>query len=129
MCYLSAIFLVSGGNVCDLLTITEFGNCTADCMRKRPIIILTARVHPGEVNASWMMKGVVEFLVSSDPLAEALRKLAVFKIIPMLNPDGVIHGNYRCSLMGCDLNRRWKIPDPVLHPTIFHAKQVYFILI
>lgn len=26
----------------------------------------------------------------------------------MLNPDGVINGNYRCSLAGCDLNRRWK---------------------
>ncbi len=28
----------------------------------------------------------------------------------MLNPDGVINGNYRCSLAGCDLNRRWKNP-------------------
>lgn len=40
----------------------------------------------------------------------------------MLNPDGVINGNYRCSLAGCDLNRRWKYPSPVLHPTIYSAK-------
>jgi hypothetical protein len=29
----------------------------------------------------------------------------------MLNPDGVINGNYRCSLAGVDLNRRWKFPS------------------
>eukprot|EP00983_Pelagomonas_calceolata_P025766 806977-Pelagomonas_calceolata.AAC.1 len=26
-------------------------------------------------------------------------------IVPMLNPDGVINGSYRCSLAGVDLNR------------------------
>jgi murein tripeptide amidase MpaA len=30
-----------------------------------------------------------------------------FYIIPMLNVDGVINGNYRCSLASCDLNRKW----------------------
>lgn len=42
----------------------------------------------------------------------------------MLNPDGVIHGNYRCSLLGCDLNRRWKNPSKLLHPTIYAAKKM-----
>jgi hypothetical protein len=42
----------------------------------------------------------------------------------MLNPDGVINGNYRCSLAGCDLNRRWKYPSPILHPTIYHTKKL-----
>lgn len=28
----------------------------------------------------------------------------------MINIDGVIHGNYRTSLAGCDLNRQWKKP-------------------
>lgn len=40
----------------------------------------------------------------------------------MLNPDGVINGNYRCSLAGCDLNRRWSDPSKKLHPTIYHTK-------
>ena len=30
-----------------------------------------------------------------------------FAIIPMLNPDGVRYGNYRCGLGGWDMNRRW----------------------
>ena len=36
-----------------------------------------------------------------------LRDHFVFKIVPMLNPDGVVNGNYRCSLSGQDLNRQW----------------------
>jgi hypothetical protein len=42
----------------------------------------------------------------------------------MLNPDGVINGNYRCSLAGCDLNRRWKAPSKIIHPTVYHTKQL-----
>lgn len=42
----------------------------------------------------------------------------------MLNPDGVIYGNYRCSLLGVDLNRRWINPSKILHPTIYYTKQL-----
>jgi murein tripeptide amidase MpaA len=37
----------------------------------------------------------------------------------MLNPDGVIVGNYRCSLAACDLNRQWIAPSSKMHPEIF----------
>ena len=70
------------------------------------------------------MKGVIDFLISSDPEANELRNKYVFKIVPMLNPDGVINGNYRCSLAGCDLNRRWKYPSEILHPTVYHCKKL-----
>jgi hypothetical protein len=42
----------------------------------------------------------------------------------MINPDGVINGNYRCSLAGCDLNRRWKFPSRTLHPTVVATKKL-----
>lgn len=61
---------------------------------QRPYQVLTARVHPGESNSSWVMKGALEFLVSGDPVARLLRENFIFKIIPMLNPDGVINGKY-----------------------------------
>ncbi|CAB1446928.1 unnamed protein product [Pleuronectes platessa] len=63
-----------------------------DLLGNRPCIVLTSRVHPGESNASWVMKGTLEFLCSSDLVAQCLREAFVFKIMPMLNPDGVING-------------------------------------
>lgn len=60
----------------------------------RPLIFLSARVHPGETNASWVMKGTLEFLMSTSPLAASLREAYIFKIIPMLNPDGVVNGKW-----------------------------------
>ena len=47
----------------------------------------------------------MNFILSDDIEAEELRKRVIFKIIPMMNPDGVIIGNYRTSLSGNDLNR------------------------
>ncbi|XP_067171787.1 cytosolic carboxypeptidase 1 isoform X3 [Apteryx mantelli] len=114
------------GNSCPLVTITampESNYYEHICQfRNRPYIFLSARVHPGETNASWVMKGTLEYLMSNHPSAQSLRESYIFKIIPMLNPDGVINGNHRCSLSGEDLNRQWQNPNPDLHPTIYHAK-------
>lgn len=71
-----------------------------------------------------MMDGVIQYLVSEAAGACNLRNSFVFKIIPMLNPDGVIIGNYRCSLAARDLNRQWLDPKKCLHPEIFAAKNV-----
>ena len=40
----------------------------------------------------------------------------------MLNPDGVIVGNYRCSLAAVDLNRQWMTPSNKYHPEAFATK-------
>ena len=71
-----------------------------------------------------MVHGLIDYLTGPSLDAKILRDNFVFKIVPMLNPDGVIVGNYRCSLAGCDLNRCWMSPDRRVHPTIFHAKQM-----
>jgi hypothetical protein len=91
---------------------------------KKKGVFLSARVHPGESNSSYMMQGALTFLLSDSPEAKRLRQLYVFKVIPMLNPDGVVYGNYRCSLLGVDLNRRWLQPNKHLHPTVYYAKRL-----
>jgi hypothetical protein len=45
-------------------------------------------------------------------------------MVPILNPDGTVCGNYRSSLAGVDLNRQWILPNKDLHPTIFHIKEM-----
>ena len=103
------------GNKCEYLTISSLEE------KHKYGVVITARVHPGETVSSWLMQGkcrrivgVMEFLVDSkDREAEILRDNFVFKIIPMLNPDGVVNGNYRCSISGCDLNRQWIKPSKV----------------
>ena len=42
----------------------------------------------------------------------------------MINTDGVIIGNYRTSMAGNDLNRRYVKPDFRLHPTVVAIKQL-----
>lgn len=85
-------------------------------------MIVTARVHPGESNSSWMMKGFIDFITSDDEDAVTLRQHFVFKVVPMVNPDGVITGNYRTSLAAVDLNRVYKNPIRELYPTIYNLK-------
>ena len=59
-----------------------------------------------------MMKGIIDYLVGPSLGARMIRDNFVIKIIPMLNPDGVINGNTRCSLSSDDLNRVWQDPQP-----------------
>lgn len=87
------------------------------------VIVLSARVHPGEPNSSWMMKGMIDYLTGPSSGARVLRKNFVFKIVPMLNPDGVVNGNTRVNLAGWDLNRKWSFPVEKLFPTVFHLKR------
>lgn len=106
-----------GGNPVPVVTITA-----QPPEDSRPYVFLSARVHPGETQSSWIMKGVLDFLMSSKPSAQRLRETFVFKVVPMLNPDGVINGCHRCSLTGQDLNRQWLFPDPKHHPIIHHSR-------
>lgn len=86
--------------------------------------MISARIHPGETNSSFAMQGIIDFLLSDACEAEILRKLFVFKLIPMLNPDGVVHGNYRCSLAGTDLNRRYTDAHRALHPEVTSLREL-----
>ncbi|KAF5404845.1 cytosolic carboxypeptidase 6 [Paragonimus heterotremus] len=108
----------------DLITITHPKNEANTMNKKGKVIFVTSRVHPGETPSSYVCQGFIDFMVSDHPLAQDLRYHLIFKIVPMLNPDGVYLGNYRCSLMGFDLNRQWQDPSQWAHPTIYAAKQL-----
>jgi hypothetical protein len=96
----------------------------ARSFKGKPIIFVSCRVHPGETPAQHVYNGLADFLMdTSDPRAAALRNRYVFKLVPMLNPDGVARGHYRTDTLGQNLNRFYHDPSPDLHPTIFAAKR------
>ena len=41
---------------------------------------------------SRLFAGSIDFLLSKTPVANILREMFIFKIVPMLNADGVING-------------------------------------
>lgn len=53
-----------------------------------------------------------------------LRESFVFKIVPIVNPDGVFLGNNRCNLIGQDLNRCWNVATEFSQPTILAIKNL-----
>ncbi|XP_028252825.1 cytosolic carboxypeptidase-like protein 5 isoform X2 [Parambassis ranga] len=129
------------GNRVDLLTVT---NCSgmqeekearlpklfpdtntprAHCFPGKRVFFLSSRVHPGETPSSFVFNGFLNFILRrDDPRAHVLRNLFVFKLIPMLNPDGVVRGHYRTDSRGVNLNRQYLNPSPELHPSIYAAK-------
>jgi murein tripeptide amidase MpaA len=93
-----------GGLPIPLLTITESEKNEEKSLKKK-FILICARVHPGESNSSFMMEGFLKFICGDSFIAHNLRKYNIFKIVPMMNPDGVAIGNYRTGLSGKDFNR------------------------
>jgi hypothetical protein len=53
------------GNDCEMVIITNFLSKPEEIAVRRAII-LTSRVHPGESNASYIMHGTLEYLVSDE---------------------------------------------------------------
>jgi len=37
---------------------------------KKKFVFLSARIHPGETNSSFMMRGLLEFITSNDKIAQ-----------------------------------------------------------
>jgi hypothetical protein len=131
------------GRKIDLLTVTSLHGVTderedrleslfpnADCERpfkfeNKKIVFVSARVHPGETQSSFVLNGFVKFILrESDPRAAMLRRKYVFKLIPMLNPDGVFKGHYRTDCRGINLNRIYSKPSFSLHPPIYAARKL-----
>ncbi|XP_067902002.1 cytosolic carboxypeptidase 2 isoform X3 [Heterodontus francisci] len=122
-CKLRVLCRSLAGNMVHTLTITSPSRCQETGSAKKAVVV-TARVHPGETNGSWVMTGFLDHILGSSDDARLLRDMFVFKVVPMLNPDGVITGNYRCSLTGRDLNRNYRTVLRDSFPCVWHTRNM-----
>ncbi len=81
-------------------------------------IVLSARIHPSETASSFVLKGLVEALISQPKYYPLLDKF-IFRVVPMLNPDGVYRGFTRSNSLGQNLNRYFVNSSPDNQPEIF----------
>lgn len=87
------------------------------------VVYISARVHPAETPASFVFGGVLEFLTREDDgRAAALLANFVFKLVPVINPDGVFRGHQRTDTRGENLNRHYIEPDPARSPAVAAIK-------
>ncbi|XP_058827587.1 uncharacterized protein LOC131687507 isoform X2 [Topomyia yanbarensis] len=121
-CKLRLLCRSLAGNNVYYLTVTAPSTHEDDNQKKKKAVIITARVHPGESPSSWMMKGLMDFITGDSYVAKKLRHKFIFKLVPMLNPDGVIVGNTRSSLTGRDLNRQYRTVIRETYPSIWNTK-------
>lgn len=71
------------------------------------VLFLVGRQHPPEVTGAIAFFAFYEALMADSELARRFRQAFHIAAIPLLNPDGVIGGNWRHNLGSTDLNRDW----------------------
>jgi murein tripeptide amidase MpaA len=103
-----------------LLTVTDPSTREVD----KKIIWLMFRQHAWESGSSWAGDGALRYLLSDK--AADLRKQAIFKILPLSDPDGVARGGVRYNRHGYDLNRNWDVSDAKKMPEIDAQRRAVF---
>jgi hypothetical protein len=90
----------------------------------RPVVFIMSRLRASDHPSSFVLQGFLDFITSSHEIAAELRQHIIFKIIPVVNPDGVFIGNTRGNLLGQDLNRHWHDTNEWSQPTIYAIRKV-----
>ena len=70
-------------------------------------VVLIGRQHPPEVTGSLALMAFIDRLAADDHLADRFRQRFQITVVPLMNPDGVELGHWRCNLNLVDLNRDW----------------------
>lgn len=71
-----------------------------------------------------MLQAVIDMLTEFDNVqTQVLLDNYVFKIVPMLNPDGVSRGYWRFDILGLNLNRFYTNPKQNIQPSIYATKK------
>ncbi|WP_114751300.1 M14 family metallopeptidase [Pleomorphovibrio marinus] len=75
---------------------------------EKQMLMVMALQHPPEIPGYLAMKAFISTICEDSSLAAEFRKKYVTYLLPMANPDGVVHGHWRHNRGGVDINRDWK---------------------
>ena len=104
------------------LTLVKVGDGDNNSNVNKHNIWITARQHPGETMAEWLVEGLLYSLLDSDnATAKLLLEKTNFYIVPNMNPDGSVRGHLRTNAVGTNLNREWLNPSLEKSPEVFHV--------
>ena len=104
------------------LTLVKIGDGDSNSDVNKRNIWITARQHPGETMAEWLVEGLLYSLLDSDnATGKQLLDKANFYIVPNMNPDGSVRGHLRTNAVGTNLNREWESPSLEKSPEVFHV--------
>jgi len=80
--------------------------------KNKKYVFISTRIHPAETPGSFIQQGFLKLLSNfNDPRSITFFENFVLVLVPMLNPDGVIRGHYRCDTKARDLNRFYHPQD------------------
>jgi hypothetical protein len=105
------------GRGIEMITITDPDRSDED----KTTIFLMAVQHAGEDAGAYLMEGLIDYLISEDPGARQAREHFIYKIIPMMNPDGIYNGISRYNTAKEDLNNIW-LDDTRAQPEVTGVK-------
>ncbi|WP_296176021.1 M14 family metallopeptidase [Psychrobacter sp. UBA2769] len=104
------------------LTLVKIADGDSSSDKSKRNIWITARQHPGETMAEWLIEGLLYSLLDSDnATAKLLLEKANVYIVPNMNPDGSVRGHLRTNAVGTNLNREWLNPSLEKSPEVFHV--------
>ena len=96
-------------------------------LHDKHIIFITARVHPGETPGTLTFNGILKTLIDADnPINKILLDNFIFKLIPIINVDGVSNGYFRLNTEGYNLNRCYLGPSQKINPEIFAVTKLFY---
>ena len=96
-------------------------------MHDKHIIFITARVHPGETPGTLMFNGILKLLIdNNNQMSKILLDNFIFKLIPIINVDGVSYGYFRLNTEGYNLNRCYLGPSSKITPENYAITKLFY---
>lgn len=95
-------------------------------------LFMTFRMHPGlEASSSWACEFIIRSFLKSAPKSMAILKRWKVIVVPMVNVDGVYHGNERFNAKGVDLfldfKKRRSKETSSIYPVMIEARPDFYI--